>query len=175
MPVLEGYESGLVEQDIDDDPLRRRKHHLIYESFVLEPPAVTTDQLHPGLVKANIENPRVGSVGEVETHNLPEVGRQFSGDVTTDEHGVTEPSHRHVRRLGSAERRDLTVFEQQVIEGEQLLTVHWGPIVWVRRDDDDVAVQPHLLAVVLPDVRVIPVQAGIVELQSIPETLTHLH
>ena len=37
------------------------------------------------------------------------------------------------------------------------------PVVGVRRDDDDVAVEAHLLAVVLADVRVVPVDAGVGE------------
>ena len=37
------------------------------------------------------------------------------------------------------------------------------PVVGVGRDDDDVAVQAHLLAVVLADVRVVPVDAGVGE------------
>ena len=37
------------------------------------------------------------------------------------------------------------------------------PVVGVGRDDDDVAVQPHLLVVVLADVRVVPVDARVGE------------
>ena len=75
MAVPDGHMPRLVEQYIDDDPLRRREHHLIHEGFLLDSAAVTTDQLHPGLVEADIEDPRVGGVGEVEAHHLSDVGR----------------------------------------------------------------------------------------------------
>ena len=43
------------------------------------------------------------------------------------------------------------------------------PVVGVGGDDEDVPVQAHLLAVVLADVRVVPVDAGIGELDAVGE------
>jgi hypothetical protein len=66
---------------------------------------------------------------------------------------------------------DVAVLEQHVVEGEQDLPVGWRPVVGVRRDDEDGAVEAHLLAVVLADVRVVPVCAGIRELEAVLEPL----
>ena len=56
-------------------------------------------------------------------------------------------------------------FEEQVVEGQRDVPVDRWPVVGICRVDDDLAVQAHLLGVVLPDVRVVPVQAGIGEPQ----------
>ena len=68
-----------------------------------------------------------------------------------------------MRGLGAAERRDLAVLDQDVVERQRDLAVHGRPVVGVGGLDDHVAVQPHLLAVVLADVRVVPVDAGVGE------------
>ena len=65
--------------------------------------------------------------------------------------------------LGSAERRHLAVLDQDVIERQRDLAVHGRPVVRVGGLDDHVAVQAHLLAVVLADVRVVPVDARVGE------------
>jgi len=49
------------------------------------------------------------------------------------------------------------------------------PVVGLRGDDEDVAVQAHLLAVVLANVRVVPVEAGIGELEPVREALAYGH
>ena len=59
------------------------------------------------------------------------------------------------------EGRDAAVLEQHVVERELEFPVRRRPVFRVGRDDDDVAVETHLLAVVLADVRVVPVRAGI--------------
>jgi hypothetical protein len=68
-----------------------------------------------------------------------------------------------VRRLRAAERRDRAVLDQNVVEREDDLAVRRGPVFGIGGDHEDVAVEAHLLAVVLPDVRVIPVQARVRE------------
>ena len=80
-----------------------------------------------------------------------------------------------MRRLGAAERGDLAVLEQDVVERQRQLAVGRRPVLGIGRDDDDVAVQAQLLAVVLADVRVVPVDARIWELHPIGEALAHLH
>jgi hypothetical protein len=63
--------------------------------------------------------------------------------------------------LGLRERRQLAVLDQDVVERERQLAVRRRPVVAVTRDDEDVPVQAQLLAVVLADVRVVPVGAWI--------------
>ena len=50
-----------------------------------------------------------------------------------------------------------------------------GPVVRLVRLDDDVAVQAHLLGVVLAHVRVVPVHAGVGEAQPVGEVPTRPH
>src|SRR5438093_1474500 len=64
-------------------------------------------------------------------------------------------------RFRVAEAGDLPVFDENVVERQEQLAVDGRPVVRVRWNDMDVPVQPHLLAVVLADVRVIPVRAGV--------------
>ena len=49
------------------------------------------------------------------------------------------------------------------------------PVVLVGWDDDDVAVQAHLLAVVLTDVRVVPVDTGVGKFQAVAERAADRH
>ena len=65
--------------------------------------------------------------------------------------------------------RDLPVFEQDVVQRQGDLAVHRRPIVGIGRLDEDVPIEAHLLAVVLADVRVVPVDAGIRERDPIGE------
>ena len=69
----------------------------------------------------------------------------------------------------------LTVLDQHVVERQRDLAMHRRPVVLVGWDDDDVAVQTHLLAVVLADVRVVPVDAGIGEVKPVAERAADRH
>ena len=71
-----------------------------------------------------------------------------------------------MRRLLAPERRDLAVLYQDVVERDRDLPVRRWPVVGITRDDDQVAVEAHLLAIVLADVRVVPVDAGVGELDA---------
>jgi hypothetical protein len=64
------------------------------------------------------------------------------------------------RRWPRSEPRQLA---RDVVEGEHDLAMDRRPVVGVGRLDDDIAVEAHLLAVVLADVRVLPVDAGVGE------------
>ena len=75
--------------------------------------------------------------------------------------------------LGRAERSDLAVGDQQVVEREDQVAVGGRPVAGVGGGDQDVAVQAQLLGVVLADVGVVPVQAGIGELDPVGEAATH--
>ena len=168
-PVLERQPAGLVEEDVDDDPLRRREHDRVDELLALVPPAVAADELHARPRERDVEHPRVRGVREIEADDLALSRAQPELRLAADEHHVPEPAHRRVRRLRRAERGDRALLEQHVVERQGELAVRRRPIVLVRRDDDDVPVQAELLAVVLADVGVVPVDAGIGELDAIRE------
>ena len=89
--------------------------------------------------------------------------------LAADQQHVAEPAHRRIGRFGGTERGDLAVLQQQVIQGQQHVPVGRRPVAGVRWDDQDVAVQAHLLGVVLPDVRVVPVQARVGEADPVGE------
>src|SRR5918992_6346524 len=80
-----------------------------------------------------------------------------------------------MRRLGAAEWRDLPLLEENVVKSDQDLPVRRWPVIGVGRLDEHVAVKAHLLAVVLTDVRVVPVDARIWELHASREGLAHRH
>ena len=89
--------------------------------------------------------------------------------LAADKHHVAEPAHRHVRRLLLPKGSDLAVLDQDVVERERKLAVGGRPVVGVRRRHDDVPVEAHLLAVVLADVWVVPVRAGIWHMEPVRE------
>ena len=173
--VLQRELAVLVEQDVDDDALGRSQDHVVDELLVLDVAAVAADELHPRARQRDLEHPRVGGVGQVQAHHLAASRGQREIRLTADQQHVTEAAHGRVGRLGSAERRDLAVFEQDVVEREHDLAVHGRPVVGVGRLDEHVAVQAHLLAVVLADVRVIPVQPRIGERDAGGEPLADRH
>ena len=76
-----------------------------------------------------------------------------------------------MRRFRGAEAGDLPVFDEDVVQRQEQLAVDGRPVVRLGRDDMDVPVQPHLLAVVLADVRVVPVRAGIGNVHLVGERL----
>ena len=63
----------------------------------------------------------------------------------------------------------MAVLEENIVEGDDELTVDGRPVVRVGGFDDEVAVEAHVEAVVLADVRVVPVQAGVGEAHLIGE------
>jgi len=77
-----------------------------------------------------------------------------------------------MRRCRLAERSDLSVLDQDVVEREQELAVRGRPVVRLARGNEDVAVEAELLAVVLADVRVVPVRTGIGHMHPVGEGLT---
>ena len=89
--------------------------------------------------------------------------------LAVDQHHVAVPAHRDVIRPGPAERRDVPVLHQQVIQGQGQLPVRGGPVGRVGGLDHDRAVQAHLQAEVFADVRVIPVEPGVGELELVGE------
>jgi len=89
--------------------------------------------------------------------------------LAADKHHVAEPAHRHVRRLLLPKGSDLAVLDQDVVEGEQQFAVRRRPVVRLERGGEDVPVQAQLLAVVLADVRVVPVGAGIWHMEPVRE------
>ena len=173
--VLQPELAGAVEQDIDDDSLGRSEDHVVDELLVLDVAAVAADELHPHARQLDLEHPRVGRVGQIEAHHLAELRCQREIRLTADQQHVAEPAHRRVGRLGAAERRNLAVFEQDVVEREHQVTVRGRPVVRVGRLDEHVAVQAHLLPVVLADVRVVPVQTRIGERDARGEPFAHGH
>ena len=155
--------AGLLEQHIDDGPLRRSENHVLDELFVLDAAAVAAGELHPSPGQRHLEHARVGGVGQVDAHHLTPLGGQPELRLAGDQQRVAEAAHRRVIGFQAAERRDLAVFEQHVVQRDAQLPMRRPPVVGVRGLDDHVAVEAHLLGVVLADVRVVPVDPGIRE------------
>ena len=117
----------------------------------------------------DVEDAGVGGVRQVEAHHLAGAGVEGRLGLAGHEEDVAEAPHRRVRRRRPAEGRDRPVLEQDVVEGDSELPVRGRPVAGLGRDDDHVAVEAHLLAVVLPDVRVVPVDAGVGEREAVGE------
>ena len=159
--MLERELSGVVEEDVDDDALGGREQHLLDEFLLLVVAAVGADELHPRPRKRDVEDARVGRVREVEAHDLAALGLERELRFTGNEHRVSEAAHRDMRRLRLAEGYNPPLLDQHVVERHGKLAVGGRPVIVLARDDEDVAVEAHLLAVVLADVRVVPVRARI--------------
>ena len=147
----------------------RGEQHLVDERLALVPAAVTADQLGAGAADGEVEDPRVRGVDDIQAHDLAR--RRLAGELglAVDQHHVAVPAHRDERRPGLAEGRDVPVLDQQVIQGQGQLPVGGRPVSRVGGLDHDRAVQPHLQAEVLPDVRVVPVEPGVGELDLVGE------
>ncbi len=124
--------------------------------------AVAADELHPRARQRHVEDARVGGVGQVEAHDLAAPARRARGrarratSITLPKRPIATCVVSDALKgaiLPSSIRTSSSVSEQ--------LAVDRRPVVRVGRDDEDVAVEAHLLAVVLADVRVVPVDAGI--------------
>ena len=56
---------------------------------------------------------------EVQADDLAMAAREREVRLSADEHDVAEPAHRDIGRLRAAERRDLPVLDEYVVQGEQ--------------------------------------------------------
>jgi hypothetical protein len=77
--------------------------------------------------------------------------------------------------LCSAEGRNLTVLEEDVVEGQNDLSVGRWPVVRVGGLHHDVPIEPQLLAVVLANVRVVPVEPRVGKADMGGETIADPH
>jgi hypothetical protein len=75
-----------------------------------------------------------------------------------------------VRRVKGRYRSTL---EQEIVERDRELAVYGWPVVLVRGNNDDGAVETHLLAIVLANVRVVPIHARIREREAVREGAVH--
>ena len=140
---------------------------------MLDPTAVTADQLHPRAGQGDVEDAGVGGVGQPQPHDLACPEGKTKVGVAGDQQPVAEAAHGRVAGLGGAERCDLAVLDENVVQSQDQVAVGRRPVVGVGGDDKDVAVQAEFLGVVLPDVRVVPVQAWVRELEAVAELPTH--
>ena len=168
--VLELELARIWEQHVHDDALGRGEQDLVDELLVLVVAGVSTDQLHLRARQRHVEDARVRGVREVEAHHLAAPRFELQVGLAGDQHYVAEPAHRHVGRL-LPECRDLSVLDQDVVERDQQLAVRRRPVARLAWDDEDVPVQAQLLAVVLADVRVVPVGAGVGHVHLVREAL----
>jgi hypothetical protein len=172
--VLERRFSGLVEEHIDDDALGGRQDDVLDHLLALVAAAVATDQLHPGPGDADLEDARVRRIGQIEADDLTLLHAHGYFRLTSDEEGGPEATHGDVIRLMGAKGSHAPILiEQDVVERKQDLAMRRRPVVGLVRDDEDVPVEAHLLAVVLADVRVVPVEALVGEAEPVREALAH--
>ena len=173
--VLERQLAGLVKEHIEYRALGRGQYDLLNELLVLDVATVPADELHPCARQRNLEGAGVRGVREVEAHDLAELRVQRQVRLAVDQQHLAETPHCHMCGLRAAERRDLPVLEQDVVEGQREVPVGRRPVVRVGWLDQHVAVEAELLAVVLADVRVVPVGAGIRKRDPRREALADLH
>ena len=79
-----------------------------------------------------------------------------------------------MRRARLVKGGDAPIFDEDVVECDDDFTIDVRPVVRVGGFDDDVAVQAHVQAVVLADVWVVPVQAGVREPEPVGELAADL-
>jgi hypothetical protein len=75
--------------------------------------------------------------------------------IPVDQHPIAEAAHRRIRGLARVEGSDAPILDEHVVECDHELAMRRRPVIGIRRDDKDVPVRARLLAVVLPDVRVV--------------------
>ena len=130
---------------------------------------VGADQLHSSARQCHVEHARVRRVGEVEANDLAALDFERKLGFARREHDVAEATHGDMGGFRRAERGDLTVFDQDVIEGQHDLPVRRRPVLGILWRGEDVSVQAHFLPVILADVRVEPERAGIGNVHLIRE------
>src|SRR5437867_62093 len=87
--------------------------------------------------------------GSMRSRNPAVLRHAREGGLAGDEHHVAAAAHRDVRRLRLPKGGDLPILDQDVVERQQKLPVRRRPVAGLTRDDEDVPVEAHLLAVVL--------------------------
>ena len=169
--MLELELARLGKEHVHDDTLGRGEQDVADELLVLVVAGVGADQLHLRARQRHIEDARVRGVREVEARHLALRRVEVQVGLAGDKHHVAEAAHRHVRRLLLPEGRDLSVLDQDVVEGQEQLAVRRRPVPGLARGGEDLSVQAQLLAIVLADVGVVPVGAGVGHVQLVREPL----
>ncbi len=118
---------------------------------------------------AQIEDSHIGGVRDEQPDYLTPVHRRPVVSFAIGEHHVAKVTHRGAIGLRLAEQGNHAVLDQDVVEHEHELTIHRPPVRSIARVDDDVPIQPMLLRVVFPNVRVVPEQTGVRKAQVVGE------
>jgi hypothetical protein len=140
--VLELDLTGVREEHVNDDALRRRDEDLLDELLTLVVTGVGADQLHLRTRQRDVEDTRVGRVGEVAAHDFAAPRLELEVGLAPHEHHVAEAAHGDVRRLGLGEGGDPALLDQDVVERQQQLAVRGRPVLGLARRHEDVPVEP---------------------------------
>ena len=148
---------GVIEEDVDDHSLRWRQGYVLNKLLTLDMATVAADKLHFRSRHGNPEDSGVRGISQEVANHLLRLRLQREVGLPVGKHHIAEAAHGRVCRLLGAERGDPTVLEQYVVERDRDFAMSARPIVGISRLDQDIAVEAHLLAIVLTDVRVVPV------------------
>ena len=159
----------LVEADLDDVAFGRGDNHAVDPRLPLEPADVGRHQLDGGAAEREVERAGVRDVGQEEADDLAPRHRQAVLGPAVDEQQVPEAAHQGVGGPLAAERHEAVLAHQQVVEHQHLLAVRGAEVVRVGRVDAQVPVQPQVLLEVFAVVRVVPVEAGVGEVNPVLE------
>ena len=158
-----------VEEDLDDVAFGRGDDHAVDQGLPLELPEVGRHQLDRSAAERQVERAGVRDVDQEEADDLAAGDGQAVVRLAVDEQQVPEAAHQRVGGPLAAERRESRLVEEQVVEHQHLLAVGRTEVARVGRLHLQRAVQPQILLDVLAVVRVVPVDAGVREVDAVAE------
>ena len=170
--MLKPHDAGRVEENVDDGALGGGEQHLVDEGLAARSGRCRRRRASCGAPGSATLKMRVFAVFTRyrRTTSLapPRPRTQVSPLIS-----MTFPNLPMAMKFGPgrAERCDVSVLDEQVVQGDRQLAVDRRPVRGIGGLDDDRAVETHLQAEVLADVRVVPVEPGIGELDLVGERL----
>src|SRR6266511_2370633 len=146
-------------------------HHTPDPSLALEWASIRGDELHARAGKREIERACVRHVREIEAHNLTATHRQPIPRLTVYQHHVAKPPHQRMGRCFQPERNEASIADQKILQHQDLFSI--GGDVRAGLPHENVAIQAERLLDVFANVRMVPENPGIRELQFVCERVAY--
>lgn len=148
-PVL----AGSLQEGGGNVALGRCDEHIRHKPLLFDTAAVTSSRLQANARYAKVERADIGGIGEVQPHDLTLPGLQGVAGLPFDRHDVAKPAHCRLIRLCPTERSDLIIVEENVIHHNGNVPIYTRPAGRLPRGNDDVAVEPQFLSIILTNAR----------------------
>jgi hypothetical protein len=126
--MLEPHLPWSIEQHVQNRPLRRSKQDFVDPALAFVSTAIAADQLRASAADREVEDPSVRRVDQIQAHDFSHCRLSCELGLAVDQHDVPESAHRRVVRPRSMEGSDMTILNEEIVQGERQVPIDSRPI-----------------------------------------------